>query len=250
MKTANSSKHKDFFKDHQEFEREIRSFLNRYDSVFTQSSDQTHALFEMSMLDGIVKFFEKNHFQIKVKNPKSKQFVFALSSNANPNNTSFFSVVRKVGQQEYHYEIRHNVKVQSSHYNRIFFSPDYIVCKANSLKQESIDWYYAGKYPLHFIQSMDVMTFAEAKNYIPSPELVINFIGIINEFAPYLIDKSSIPVRYVFTPTLFISGKGNAHLQIIKESLRSRYKINILFGMFSFPTQLHSDYSEDDIETF
>lgn len=243
-------KTKSLFKDNKEFEREIRSFLNRFSSVFTQTSDQTHALFEMSMLDGIVKYFEKIGFKLEVKNTTSNEFVFALSTNSNPNNTSYFQLVYSVDHERLEYEIRHNVKVRSHHCGEMYFSPDYVVCKSNSLEKESVSWYYAGKYPLHFIKSENLITFAEAKNYIPSPELVINFIGIVNELAPYLINKSPIKKRYAFTPTMFISGNGNPHLQIIKKSFRDRYKVNILFSMFTFPTQLHGSESEDKIESF
>ena len=51
-----------------------------------------------------------------------------------------------------------------------------------------------------------------------------------------------------FGPALFVSGVGNSHIRDIRESLMERYSINVLLGLFAYPSQLYSVRNQAHIE--
>ena len=108
--------------------------------------------------------------------------------------------------------------------------------------------YYNGKADYFFVAAKDVKTFAETKHYQPSPELVLNFVGLINELMPALM-SGTFPTKKPkhCGPALFVSGVGNPHLVKIKESLGNRYKANIFMGLFAYPSQVHSASNQKNI---
>ena len=101
----------------------------------------------------------------------------------------------------------------------------------------------------YFVKASDIATFAETKHYNPGPELVQNFVGLVNEIMPELIKNkppSALPKH--FGPALFVSGVGNTHIRDIKDSLKDRYSINVLLGLFAYPRQLYSKGNHAYIE--
>jgi len=103
------------------------------------------------------------------------------------------------------FEIRHNIRVQSAHDERVFVSPDYAVVEPESVEFTHVKHYYNFKADYFY-------TFAETKHYNPGPEMILNFVGLVNEIMPNLIDgnpPNNLPKH--FGPALFISGVGNSH---------------------------------------
>ena len=92
-----------------------------------------------------------------------------------------------------------------------------------------------------FIPRDHVITFSEVKHYNPSPEMIFNFIGLVNELTPNLLKpvNQTFPIKKIpkhLSPTLMLSGKGNYHARLIKKSLEKRYTVNIILGLFSWPS--------------
>jgi hypothetical protein len=103
----------------------------------------------------------------------------------------------------------------------------------------------------YFIPNESLISFAEAKHYNPSPEMIINFIGIVNELMPSLLENPNTHSRPAhIAPSLMVSGKGGGyHTYIIKRSLQSRYSVNIFLGVFSSPAQIYSKYRRGAVIT-
>lgn len=250
------SKKKSLFKSNKLLHKNIDKFLNSYRSVFAQEVNKTSAYFELSIYNNIVKFYETNGYLLEVKNLKNKkkEFIYALSPNAKPSNCSYFIAKKEYskrnGEKEtFSFEIRHNLRIQSHHENNIFISPDYAVIFKNSIKSTKLNYYFNGKVDYFYVKAEDVVTFAETKNYIPSPELVFNFIGLVNEIKPCVLNNTYKKIKPKhLAPSLFISGNSNNHLTRIKYSLEKRYKINIFMGMFAYPSQLYSKRNQHSIK--
>ena len=135
------------------------------------------------------------------------------------------------------------------HDSRIFVSPDYAVIEPESITSEKLERYYNSKADYFFVEANHVATFAETKHYNPSAELVLNFIGLVNEIMPELmINDTPTELPKHFGPALFVSGVGNPHIRDIRESLMERYNVNVLIGLFAYPSQLYSVKNQAHIE--
>ena len=180
--------------------------------------------------------------------------IYALSPNAKPSNCSYFiakkEYLRKNGEKEiYFFEIRHNLRIQSIHEKNIYISPDYAIIFKNSIECTRLKNYFNGKADYFYVDAKNVVTFAETKNYMPSPELVFNFIGLVNEIKPCVLNNTYKKIKPKhLAPSLFISGISNHHLTRIRVSLEKRYKVNIFMGMFAYPSQLYSKRNQSIIK--
>lgn len=225
--------------------------MSKHHAQFAQEASRTSSFFELAAYNDLVKFYETNGYDIAPQNLKGKtqQFVYALSPKAKPENCSYFTAERNYQNGDsFTFEIRHNIRVQSAHDPKIFVSPDYSVIEKETVTSARFPHYYNGKIDYFYVAAKDVKTFAEAKHYAPSPELVLNFVGIINELMPGLM-TGQFPKKKPkhCGPSLFISGVGNIHLGRIKESLGNRYKANIFMGLFAYPSQVHSASNQVNI---
>lgn len=252
MNVGKMAKNKSPFKDNKELKQDIQKFLNTHRATFVQEIDRTSSYFELAVFNDVVRFYENNGYEVVPKNLKTKkrQFVYALSPNAKPENASYFHVVKKYKKKpNKEFEVRHNLRIQSKHDLRIFVSPDYAVIEPESITSEKLKRYYNGKADYFFVKANHIATFAETKHYNPSPELVLNFVGLVNEIMPELMIKN-VPTEFPkhFGPALFVSGIGNYHIRDIQESLMERYSINVLLGLFAYPSQLYSVRNQAHIE--
>lgn len=245
------SKTKSPFKDNKLLKQQIQAFLSQHHACFSQEANRTSAFFELAAYNDLVKFYETNGYSVTPQNlrGKERQFVYALSPKAKPSNCSFFYAEKRYRNGDsMTFEIRHNLRIQSAHDSDIFVSPDYAVINKDAITSKHQPHYYNGKVDYFFVAAKDVKTFAETKHYQPSPELVLNFVGLINELMPALM-SGTFPTKKPkhCGPALFVSGVGNAHLVKIKESLGNRYKANILMGLFVYPSQIHSATNQVNI---
>ena len=83
------------------------------------------------------------------------------------------------------------------------------------------------------MQNKHLITFCEVKQFNPFPELLFNFIGVLNELKKEYMDnkgKEDSPAH--IAPSLMISGKPNKQTLKIRQSLEDRYCINIFYDLF------------------
>lgn len=219
------------FKDLGELIRDVESYLRKNSSAIYNNSKRISDFFEMACYNNIVRFYENNGFDVKIKNLLKNKFNYKCTTAGNPENYSFFEAKIKIGNLEYTYEIRHNINVQSYHNIDTYTTPDICIIKPSSILID--DDFYESKMKYYFIKNKSLISFCEVKNFNPFPELLFNFIGVVNELRPNLlrqVKKSGI--RHIAT-SLLISGKSNRHAEKIINNLQSRYHINILCDLFN-----------------
>jgi hypothetical protein len=239
------------FRDNALFQREIDTFLHRHRSVFAQQVKRTSAFFEIACYNDLVRYYEKAGFSVEPQNtaPRSKQFVYALSPSAKPSNCSYFLAHRKYAALGLRaFELRHNLRVQSAHDPGVFVTPDYAVISPGSLQSIRDPNYYNGKVDYDYAPASSLQTFAETKHYPPGPELILNFVGLVNELMPSLMNgahSGSLPKH--LGPSIFISGSGNHHHERIRTSLANRYQINVFLGLFAWRSQAYSTRNQANL---
>ena len=219
------------FKDQALLEKEIQEFANKYKTTVVNQSDRISDYFEMSCFNYIVRFYELKDYTLTVEGLQNGQYRYKCSTSGIQSNFSFFKATINHTQKIFEFEIQHNLAVQSSFDKEIFTMPDITIIKAGKVKTTK-DYYDSNK-TFSFVNNTDLISFCEVKNYTPFPELIFNFIGVVNELKKNIISRKLKPISLShIAPSLMISGKPNKQTLKIKASLEKRYCINIIYDLF------------------
>ncbi len=224
------------FKDIGLFETEITSFINRFKTIVATHSKRVSDYFEMSCFNDVVQFYNLKGYTITVQNLQQNEYRYKCSTAGIQSNFSHFNAEIFNNNKTEEYEIHHNLAVQSSHDIELFTTPDITIIKKNKI-QTTIG-YYDTRRRFSFVNNEDMMSFCECKQFNPFPELIFNFIGVVNELRHEIIKNNYIDntikdTRSVhIAPSLMISGKPNKQASKIKSSLENRYCINIIYDLF------------------
>lgn len=219
------------FKDIKQLERDVETYLRKNRSAIYNNSKRISDFFEMACYNNIVRFYENNNYDVEIKNLQKNKFNYKCTTAGNPAKYSYFEVKRKLGSLEYIFEIRHNVNVQSYHNSDTFTTPDICIIKPNSILES--DDFYDSNLKYYYIENKALISFCEVKNFNPYPELLFNFIGVVNELRPHLLRKVNRSGKSHIASTLMISGKSNKHADRIVSNLQGRYHINVLSDLFN-----------------
>jgi hypothetical protein len=226
-----SIKRKSPFKDKEELKKEILGFINFYKASIANQADRMSDFFEMSCFNYIVKYYNLCGYEVRVENLQKGQYRYKCSTMGIQSNFSFFSLKKTEKGVSYEFEIHHNLAIQSAHHSKIFTTPDITIIKANGIDLSKD--HYETKIAFTFVKQQDLISFCEVKQFNPYPELLFNFIGVINELCPDIMSNTTtahLPGH--LAPTLMVSGIPNRHANDIKASLESRYRINIIYNLF------------------
>ncbi|MDD4968552.1 MAG: hypothetical protein PHT07_03890 [Paludibacter sp.] len=219
------------FKEKTELQNEIKTFINKYKSIVINQADRMSDYFEMSCFNLIVQFYEHEGYTVTVENLNDNHYRYKCSTSGVQSNFSHFKVSKFVDGSLHDFEIQHNLNVGSSHNTEIFTTPDISIVKANCIKESTE--YYLSKKRFTYVENDAMISFCEVKNFNPFPELVFNFIGVVNELRKEIINKEKIAFETIhIAPSLMISGKGNKQTNKIKEELEDRYDLNIIYELF------------------
>src|SRR5690554_2900546 len=230
-KTAKKTTSTSPFKSHTQFEKEIREFANKYKTIVVNQAKRTSDYFEMTCYNYIIRFYENNGYEVKVENLQSGKYRYKCSPSGIQSNFSHFLVSKKVNKRRRNFEIQHNVAIQSSHDKEIFTSPDIAIIKKGKVKYTKE--YYDTKTTFSYVENKDLVSFCEVKQFNPYPELLFNFIGVVNELMrDYMTDNGKAETPPHIAPSLMISGKPNKQTKRIRESLKGRYCVNIFYDLF------------------
>lgn len=200
-------------------------FVRTYGAFFRGNAKRISSLVEISVYNSIVAFYKREKFKVTGKNlGPGKSFRYKLTASGLTENYSFF--VAKKDDVEVH--LLHNISIQSAHDDHIYFTADVVVAThpgatTKRLKSNRRHSYVANK---------DLVTFAEVKHLNPFPEVLFNFTGLVLEFRPDLIDNgcSISQTGHQLCPIIAFTGVASDHSERIRDSLGSRYGINIVFG--------------------
>ncbi len=219
------------FKDHSLFEKEIKEFANKYKTIVVNQAKRTSDYFEMTCYNYIIRFYEISGFEVSVQNLQAGKYRYKCSPSGIQSNFSHFLVSKKGNKRKMSFEIQHNLAVQSSQDKEIFTTPDIAIIKKGKVKYTKE--YYDTKTTFSYVENKNFMSFCEVKQFNPFPELLFNFIGVLNELKKEYMNnegKNHNPAH--IAPSLMISGKPNKQTIRIRKSLESRYCINIFYDLF------------------
>lgn len=230
-KVAKPAKKTSPFKDYKLFEKEIAEFANKYKTIVVNQAKRTSDYFEMSCFNYIVRFYELNGYLLKVKNLQAGKYRYKCSPSGIQSNFSHFEASIEQDDKKHSFEIQHNLAAQSSQDPNIFTTPDISVIIKGKVKNTKE--YYDTKTTFSFVENHNLMTFCEVKQFNPFPELLFNFIGVLNELKIEYMTDDGVELKPLhLAPSLMISGKPNKQTQRIKDSLESRYCINVIYDLF------------------
>lgn len=219
------------FKDVGLLRQEITKFINSHKGTVASHAKRISDYFEMSCFNDIVRYYELRGYSASILNLQGGNYKYKCSAYGYHLNFSYFRLEINFGDETHSFDLFHNLAVESSHVAGIFMTPDIVIINANAV-QVSTD-YYETKIRFSHVKNEDVLTFFECKHFTPFPELLFNFIGIVNELCfPIMNNSLGNRLPKHLAPSLMISGKGNRQAERIRESLEKRYCINIIFDIF------------------
>lgn len=239
-------KPKNPFLDINEFKKEISYFLKRHKTIISSHSARISDYFEMSSYNSVVKFYENNGYKVIPKNLINNEFKYKLSPAGYPSNFSFFEVSKeysyKKSKKVFIFEIHHNIAVQSAINKRLYVTPDIAIVSKNSIKElKDSRYFFSGSRSYYYVPNRNLQTFCEVKNFIPFPELLFNFVGLLQELKRDVFRKncSSKNPKHI-APSMMLSGGGNYHTNLIRDDLMNRYNTNLFFSLFYSRSQPYS----------
>ena len=245
--TQESTKTISPFKEKALLEKEIKEFVNKFKATVSNHATRISDYFEMSCYNLIVKFYENNDYDVSIQNLKDNKYVYKCSPAGIQSNYSHFLVSKTVGKRKYNFEIQHNLAVQSSFDKKVFTNPDIAVIKMG--KSKTTTKYYAIKRRFSYVENKDMISFFEVKNFNPFPELIFNFMGIVNELRNEILTNNAVERKPIhLAPSLMISGKPNKQTNRIKDSLEERYCINIFYDLFDIGISTFSKKNQNGLK--
>ena len=219
------------FKDVAEFESELIKFSNKFKTTLAEHSKRISDYFEMSCYNMIIRYYENKGYTTSVENLISGRFRFKCSPSGHLDKFSFI----KLSKDGKTYRLYHNASVQSAHDKDVYTTPD-IVVAVDEKPSETTD-YYKTKARFTYLPNSSIKTFCEAKHLTPFPELMISFIGTVNELKPLCIrakEGDKVDADHI-APSLMMSGTLSKPTERIAKSLRNRYYVNIFSDLFVDP---------------
>jgi hypothetical protein len=236
------------FRNVAELEKEIQEFMNIHKTSFSNHASRISDYFEMCCFNYIVRFYDEKDYIVSIENLQDNKYRYKCSTQGNQENFSHFNVSKEKNGATHHFEIHHNLAVQSSHEPGIYTTPDITVIKGQSIEID--EDFYAGKKKLSYVGNVNLVTFCEVKQFHPFPELMFNFIGTVNELRPTHLDWSHPTLEPAhIAPSLLISGKPNSHALKIKGSLEERYCVNIVYDLFTSTYHPFTRYRIRELKT-
>ena len=219
------------FKEVDEFEQELKDFANKYKTTISEHSRRISDYFEMSCYNMIARYYEHQGYKATIENEQKGQFRFKCSPAGLIENFSYMKLTKD--NEVYH--LYHNASIQSAHDPEVFTTPDIVV--ASDAKSTVTTDYYKTKKKFSYLHNNEMITFCEAKHHTPFPELIINFIGTVNELKPWCLQQhpDEETDSEHLAPSLMMSGCLNKPTIRIANSLQKRYYINMLSDLFLEP---------------
>lgn len=222
------------FKSIEDFENELKSFASMHHAHFKDHAKRVSDYFEMSCYNMIVHYYENLGFNMEPQKLINGDFRYKCSPTGLLQKFSYFKGTRMIDGHEDCVYVFHNATIQSAHDELVFTTPDIVVSRTN-VPKETKDYYSTPK-RLSFIDNSNVITFCETKHMKPFPELMITFIGTVNELIPSCLSKEGSPENgYNIAPSLMMFGTLSKPCKRIKKSLEQRYYVNFFSDLFNNP---------------
>lgn len=236
------------FKAAADFEKDLTDFANKHRITLAEHSKRISDYFEMTCYNLIIRYYEKLDYVLEVRNLQRGKFRFKCSPMGLLNNFSYFKASKKDEEgNEIAFYIYHNATAQSAIDDNVLTTPDIVVSKTET-PTITTD-YYATRMKMSFIPKDSLVTFCEAKNLSPFPELMVNFVGTVHELKPECVcdDTEHWDSEHI-APSLMMSGTFSKPTKRIQNSLEKRYFVNFFDNLFD-DTSVRSSFSRKRLDT-
>lgn len=222
------------FKAIEDFEKDLASFAKDHHAHFCEHAKRVSDYFEMSCYNMIVHYYENLGYKMEPQKLVNGDFKYKCNPTGLLQNFSYFKGSKFNGEKEEIIYVFHNATVQSAHDDSVFTTPDIVVSRIDEPKVTTD--YYSTKKRLSYIDNGNMITFCESKHLIPFPELMIAFMGTVNELKPdCLTTEGCKDGTDHIAPSLMMSGTLSKPCKRIKKSLEQRYFVNFFADLFDNP---------------
>jgi len=227
------------FLDRQVLIAEIKTFAGRYNAYVKTQTKRMSDYYEMSAYNEIVRYYKKKRYVLSPMNLKKGEFKYRLSPTALKGTCSYFSAIRGFGRGtgaiRVALEIHHGLRIQSACDNYLFYNADIAVCQSGAVCSR-----WVNNRQTDFIHNAGLISFFEIKNYVPFPEILYNFSGLLLEFMPKFVNGTVLVNQFNpnavnntrhLCPGMFFSGSTNDNTRRIVYALQNRYNHNFIMGL-------------------
>jgi len=213
---------------------DIKSFLIKHQTFISNNSQKISILFQISAYNDVVEYYKRRNFVIKPKNLINGEFRYKQTPTGHPHNFSYFSILKSYKKQNYEFYIYNNIAVESGISKGIFVCPDIVIANVDSICYlYDKEYYFNGLKKYAYIENKNLQSFCEVKHYTPFPELLISFIGLLQELTNdiYKNKRNNTQLKHL-APSLILSGEHTRPTRQMAQILEKRYRINIFDGLF------------------
>lgn len=208
--------------------KNAKNFTRTHGLFLKKHGPRISSLVEIAVYNSVVDYYKHLGYAVTGENlgPK-RSFRYKLTASGLAENYSYFKA-QKAGRA---FHILHNISIQSSHHDHMYFTADVVIANKNGATTQKLK--SARRHS--FVSRENLVTFAEVKHLNPFPEVLFNFMGLVLEFMPMLVEKTCVICNSggQLCPIIAFTGPGSKHTELIQKQLIDRYGINIVFGTSS-----------------
>jgi hypothetical protein len=198
------------------FENELASFFHDDPVAISSNIERLCYYFEMACYSRMLQYYDDLGSVLEPKNLQNdgRVFRFKATTKGNLGNFSFFRISQNPSVIETReYDIRSNMPVKSN-FDDCTYNEDIVVLNASNLGDTQ------------FIRIRDLVTFCEVKYLKPHPEMLANFIGLVHELTPDLLEGPNVRPGPHPAPSLIAAGPSSGNVNAIKAGMENRYTVN------------------------
>jgi hypothetical protein len=198
------------------------------------------AAFEVGCFHAVLDFYRGPYQLLPMNLTHFGEYKYLTTTNGNPANFSYVRLENAEGS----FDLRQQVRVQSTIDQWIAFTPDLVVVPSDCNIGEGRNEDYArGNRRFFFVRSSDVVAAHECKSTAPFPELLVSYLGMLllahSWFDPAEPLHSVCDTGEHLAPTLFIGGAGTLWQNRMIEALQENFPLNIVLGLHSSRLRWH-----------
>jgi len=207
--------------------KKIGDFFFDNKSEITQFGSTVNQTFEAFVFASLVNWYSNNKWKVIFKHPNAKSNVVKLKYSTQGRPSLYtYALCTKANEKV---QVRHSLRIATNHHRPHFSHPANVVLDVAVISDIDLSTYKTNNH----VDNAHLITFGEAKHMSAFAELIANFIGLVHEISPQVINPirpyiGPLEYREHPAPFLYVSGYLNPTAQGIVESIRYRgYDIDI-----------------------
>jgi hypothetical protein len=159
-------------------------------SEITQFGSTVNQNFEAFVFASLVKWYSSNGWQVAFNHPNPNSSVVKLkySTRGRPSQYTYAICTKK----DKRVQVRHSLRVATYYHRPEFIHPANVVLDVAVIADTDLSNHKTNEH----VENSRLITFGEAKHMSAFAELIANFVGLVHEISPHVIN----PVRSQIGP--------------------------------------------------